>query len=221
MLSKCINQFKVSDYNVTKASEYIQLPTVLTELNDSMCGPLNRKGLVCSECADGFGPSVTLFGNRCVNCTDSRYGVPFFLFLEFVPITVLYLIILAFQISVTSAPMPCFIMYAQIIGTLFYIDFQRSCLLTWTMLKRNSDINAFTKVIMAMYGVFHLDLFRLISPPFCINSRLRFIHVEFFGYILLFYPILLIFLTWVCVELHGRNFRPLVWLWRPFHRCFV
>ena len=29
------------------------------------------------------------------------------------------------------------------------------------------------------------------------------------------------FLTWVCIELHGRNFRPLVWLWRPFHRCFV
>ena len=32
---------------------------------------------------------------------------------------------------------------------------------------------------------------------------------------------MLIILTWVCVELHGRNFRPLVWLWRPFHRCFV
>ena len=26
-----------------------------------MCGPLNRKGLVCSECANGFGPSVTSF----------------------------------------------------------------------------------------------------------------------------------------------------------------
>ena len=31
----------------------------------------------------------------------------------------------------------------------------------------------------------------------------------------------LIFLTWVCVELHGHNFRPLVLLWRPFYRCFV
>ena len=37
-----------------------------------------------------------------------------------------------------------------------------------------------------------------------------------------FYPILLICLTWLCIELHDRNgFRPLVWLWRPFHRCFV
>ena len=84
-----------------------------------MCGPLNRKGLVCSECANGFGPSVTSFGYKCANCTDARYGVPLFQLLEFFPITVFYLIILVFQISVTSSPMPCFIMYAQLIIHLF------------------------------------------------------------------------------------------------------
>ncbi len=29
------------------------------------------------------------------------------------------------------------------------------------------------------------------------------------------------FITWFCIELHGHNCRPLVLLWRPFHRCFV
>ena len=58
-------------------------------------------------------------------------------------------------------------------------------------------------------------------PLFCISSRLRLIHVFFLGYITSFYPFLLILLTWFCVELHGRNFRPIVWLWRPFHGCFV
>ena len=98
-----------------------------------------------------------------------------------------------------------FIMYAQIIGTLFDTDFQRSRLLTWTMLKRNGDISAFMKVIMALYGVFHFDLVHLILPPFCISSRLKFIHVVFFGCFSLFHPILLIFLISICVELHGRN----------------
>ena len=37
----------------------------------------------------------------------------------------------------------------------------------------------------------------------------------------LFCSPLLIFLTWHCIKLHGPNFRPLVWLWRPFHTCFV
>ena len=40
-------------------------------------------------------------------------------------------------------------------------------------------------------------------------------------YVSAFYPLLLIALTYTCVELHGHNFRPIVWLWKPFHRCCV
>ena len=50
---------------------HILLPMNLSQLNDYMCGPLNRKGLVCSDCADGFGPSVTSFRYRCVSCSDA------------------------------------------------------------------------------------------------------------------------------------------------------
>ena len=112
--------------NVHKTRAYkriLILPRNLSQLNDYMCGPLNRKGHLCSECADGFGPSVTSFGYRCVNCTNTWYRVLIFLFIKFAPITVLYLIILIFQISITSAPMPCFILYAQFIITFFNSTF--------------------------------------------------------------------------------------------------
>ena len=73
---------------------YLDLPGNLTDLNDFMCGPMSRKGLICSECIDGFAPAITSFGYQCSNCTESAwYGVPLFLFLEFVPITVFYFII--------------------------------------------------------------------------------------------------------------------------------
>ena len=53
-----------------------------------MCGPLNRKGLVCSECTDGFGPSVTSFGyTKGIKCGNEWYRVPLFLIYEFVPVT--------------------------------------------------------------------------------------------------------------------------------------
>ena len=219
--TRCYNQAGVSDYNMSTISWNIQLPTVLSELNDYMCGPLNRKGLVCSECADGFGPSVTSFGYRCANCTDAWYGVPLFLFIKLLPITILYLVVLTFQISVTSAPMPCFIMYAQNITAVICFNYHGWSLVTSIMFKHNGNLSMYVKIIDALYGVFHLEFFHLLLPPFCISSRLKPIHVASFGYISLFYPLLLIFLTWVFVELHGRNFRPLVWLWRPFHRCFV
>ena len=67
----------------------------------------------------------------------------------------------------------------------------------------------------------NLDFFHYILPPFCISSQLRPFHIFSLGYISAFYPFLLILLTWLCVELHGRNFRPIVCLWRPFHGCFV
>ena len=89
------------------------------------------------------------------------------------------------------------------------------------MMKQNGDIDTFAQVIDALYGVFHLEFFHFILPPFCISSGLKSIHIAFFGYISIFYPLLLILLTWVSVELHGRNFRPLVWLWSLLHRCFV
>ena len=38
---------------------YLDLPGNLTDLNDFMCGPMNRKGLICSECIDGFAPAIT------------------------------------------------------------------------------------------------------------------------------------------------------------------
>ena len=85
--SACSNQAEVNDYNRSAISWSIQLPIILTELNDYMCGPLNRKGLVCSECADGFGLSVTSFGYKykCVNCTNISYGVPLFLVIKLFP----------------------------------------------------------------------------------------------------------------------------------------
>jgi hypothetical protein len=81
---------------------YIQLPNNISELNDFMCGPVNRKGRVCSECIDGFAPSVIMISTgyvECANCTAAWYGIkPLYLFLEFVPITLFYLAVLVFQI---------------------------------------------------------------------------------------------------------------------------
>ena len=133
---------------------------------------------------------------------------------------VFYLIILVFQISMTSAPTACVIMYVQLI--VITPDFaNESELPAKLMFGERGDLKLDIKVMFTLYGVLNLDFFCYILPPFCISSQIKSIHVGFLGYISALYPILLIILTWVCVELHGQNFRPLVWLWRPFHRCFA
>ena len=222
-LGKC-PYLQPNNYNVTAG--YISLPVILTELNDYMCGLLNRKGLVCGECADGFGPSVISYGYKCANCTNAWYHIPLFLFIQFVPITVIYIIILVFRISVTSPPMPCFIMYAQISGLTLQLALNslaaRDSYSRELFFTTDGDVSLDVKILSTFYGLFsHLDVFQYVLPPLCLSSKLQQIHVVFLGYISLFYPIFLIVLTWVCVHFHDNNFRPLVWLWRPFHKCFV
>jgi len=39
---------------------YIALPHKISELNNVFCTPLNRRGLLCRDCIDGFGPSLAL-----------------------------------------------------------------------------------------------------------------------------------------------------------------
>ena len=215
----CSTYFQPSSYNSTIPNQ-IDLPVNLTELNNNMCGPLNRKGLLCSECADGFGISITSFGYKCTNCTGNWYAVPLFLLLEFAPVTLFYLVVLTFKISVTSPPMPCFIMYAQIV--LYIIDHQEfNALFPLNIVTEDGELILGMKIIQTIYGIFYLDSFRYISKPICLSSKVKPIHVALLGYITVFYPLFLIFLTWVCVKLHDHNVRLIVWLWRPFHKCFV
>ena len=101
---------------------YIQLPNNISELNDFMCGPMNRKGRVCSECIDGFAPSVISPWYQCANCTGAWYGIPLYLFLEFVPITLFYLAVLVFQISVISPPLTTCVMYSQLVVWNFVLN---------------------------------------------------------------------------------------------------
>ena len=219
-ISNCPN-FQINNYTLTTARR-ILLPQSFSQLNDYMCGPMNTKGTVCSECADGFAPSFTSFGSKCVSCHDTWYGVPLFICLELVPITFFYFIILVFQISFATAPMPCFIMYAQFIVTSLYLcRFNDNASLKALLFTHDGNLKLDMKTIDMIYGVFNLDFFRLFLPPLCINNKMKFIHIFLFGYISALYPFLLITLTWISIELHGHNFRPLVWLWRPFHRCFV
>jgi hypothetical protein len=205
---------------------YIQLPHNVSELNDYMCGTLNRKGRLCSECKDGYGLATTSLGFQyfeCSKCAGAWYGVPLFLFLEMFPLTVLYLVILLFQVNITSGSITCFILYSQLVVIAFDRVFGSGDYPQVSDIIYVSSDHAISKwfynIIMTFYDVWNLRFFRNVLPSFCIISGLKPIHISFLDYLSVFYPVCLIFLTWVCVELYDRKFRLLVWLWKPFQRC--
>ena len=216
-------------YNLTETKDGsygILLPYNISELNPYMCGPLNRKDYLCNNCKNGYGPPVIAESASCANvcylCKDTWKNLLLYLSLKFFPLTVFYLLILVFQVRLTSAPMMCFIMYSQLVVLAFYEECGVNSVFSQIKFMDNGNtLRTGTKILLTSYGIFNLDFFHYILPPFCLSNQLRPIHIFFLGYTSAFYPFLLILLTWLCVELHGRNFRPIVCLWRPFHGCFV
>ena len=77
------------------------------------------------------------------------------------------------------------------------------------------------QVLLVLCGIWSLDFFRSVIPPFCVSSHMKTVHALALEYLVAFYPIFLILITSVCIKLHDNNFRSIVWLWKPFHRHFA
>ena len=76
-------------------------------------------------------------------------------------------------------------------------------------------------ILASLYGIWNLDFFRTLYPPFCLHRNMNSLQVLALDYIIAAYPLLLILITYALVELHGRNCKIVVWLWKPFRRCFT
>ena len=200
--------FALDGHNISEPG-FISLPENVSELNDYMCGPMNRKGLVCSECIDGYGPSVTSPKFRCSDCSNAWYGVPLFLLLELVPVTVFYLIVLIFQINLTSAPMPSFIFHSNII--LIALNFNVTN-------QDQVEFQALGSILALFYGIWTLDFFHFVVPPFCVSPNLKIIHVFYLQNISTIFPFILIAITWLCIKLHSRDYRVVTWPWLLLNR---
>ena len=83
----------------------------------------------------------------------------------------------------------------------------------------SKQLRALALIFTTLYGIWNIDFFRFLIPPFCASNQLGPIHVIALEYIVAFYPLFLTAVTYVCIQLHTRECRVIVCLWRPFGRC--
>ena len=127
------------------------------------------------------------------------------------PTTIFFLILIIFKIRVTSAPMNAFIFSCQVISILAN--------------EQLFNVSPFVQVIIILlstfFGFWNLDFFRYVIPSFCVSQHLTPIQVLALEYIVAFYPLLFIATTYIGVGLYARDWKLIVWLWRPFSRCLA
>ena len=201
----------------SKSDFMTTLPSNVSELNNFMCGYFNREGQLCGACKKGYGPALLTYDLQCAKCSSQNYGWALYLLIGFLPITVFYLVIVMFQVSATSGPLNAFIFSAQVITSV--IENNKSAFTTnayqfWS-------VQYIEKIFITFYGIWNLDFFRSTIPPFCVSENITTLHAVALQYLPALYPLLLIVVTYVLIELHDRNVRVVVWMWKPFHRCLA
>ena len=143
-----------------------------------MCGPYNRRGLLCGECKDGYGPAAYSFDQMCANCSSlwSRYAISLYLFLQFVPTTLIFLCFVVFRFKITSGPLLGYVLFCQI--TIAQINYRYSFIYDYIHYHMSLSLRVLLDMSVTVSQFWSLQFLKAIIPPFCISDKLTGIHVN-------------------------------------------
>ncbi len=198
---------------------FFALPTNVSQLNDYMCGPLNRKGLLCGQCMDGYSPSVLSYDRKCVECSNGdAWNWAVYCIITLVPTTILFLVFMIFRVNLNAPPLSAFVFISQFFSVPILIEQIQFGIETYP---HSTAPLLIYNILTAFYGIWNLDFLRVLIPPFCLPGVRNSIHALAVEYLVAFYPLLLVVLAYVIIKLHDRGTWLVVVTWRPFHRCLI
>jgi len=193
------------------------LPKHITDLEDFLCGPLNRKGRMCGQCKDGFTTSAYSYDLRCVKCSGGHYNWAKYVAVTLLPPTAFFIVVVTFRISVTLPPMVALV---HILQPIISPHITRVTIFALTV-PTLSSASIPARILYTIYGVWNLDFFRTVIPPEEVCLEMSTMHALALDYVVAIYPLILIVFTYILIQLHARNFWPLVWVWKPVQYCFT
>ena len=220
VVGRCLYTYlQFHDPNTTSIGLYYRVPNDVDELEYALCDRLNRRGLLCGKCKDGFGFPMYPDFEKCVKCLPNHYArnwVVYF-FISFGPLTLFLMVVVCLRINVASAPLNAFVFIGQVITQ---PPFTRGFINTINESFIPNGAKVFMRLIFSLYGIWNLDFFVSMIPPFCLPARNIF-HILHLTYVIALYPLVVLIVLYSCIELHARGVRVIVWLWRPFYPCCV
>ena len=191
---------------------FIRLPEKLSELNSFICGHLKReiRAPLCGRCINGTGPSIYFMGSQCVSC--SKVNILYYILLQYVPTTIMFLIIIVFRVSIVSTPMAHYVLYCNII----MLTLKANGFYIVSAITNTYYVSLFIRICLTLNCLLTFDPLLFVSPPLCISESISEIYIPAFDTLAALYPFTLLLLTYISIELHARDFKPIILLWRPF-----
>ena len=209
---------RLENINHTHSMGYFTLPQNTTKLNQ-LCEAYHTTGQLCGECMDGYGWAINSPHAQCTKC-GSELATLYILLLMFLPLNIFFAVVIVFRPNFLTGKMIGYIMYCQLSLATIQIN------IGWyNSILDSLDVN-WKKALMISLEVsgicwYGVSFFYSVGHHVCFSTRMTQLQIISLQYIYVLYPLLLVFITWLCIELHARDFRLVVYLWKPFHKCFA
>ena len=201
----------------------LYIPLTANGNSMSFCSAVDRQDKqFCRECIEEYCVSVYSDTFKCINGTHRKIwkDALSYLSIEIIPATVFFMFVLYFHIRLTSAPANGFILFSQIVTTPFeatFLQFTKRVILTTS----NSDkylATTLAEVVFVPYTFSNLEFYRTINTQKCLFRGLRIVDILALRYLSALYPLLLLLVAYIIIELQAMNVRPILWLLKVI--CF-
>ena len=187
----------------TYGPEFIALPRDYSKLSETICGH-SRTGIACGVCQNNY---TTHFHSPAFLCKPEEpagcgWGWIFYILSELVPVTVVFIVVLGFNISFTSGAINGFILFIQLFHSLD-IDASGIIALPGSIKHR---VDNWTQGHQIIYGIFNLNFFNSESLSFCLWKGASALDMLAIQYITILYTVMLIVLViWIMNSCGGKS----------------
>ena len=192
---------------------YSEMPADPDLLDDVMCGPYNRKGLLCGRCIDGYGPTAHILDLRCANCSKlpEYNAIPLYLVLELLPITMFFFCIVLFRLNITTGPILWYVIFCQVY--LVWIK-QNVYMYDYIQYHESLSLRVIFKMSVTLSQFWSLQYVTPVIPPFCISEKLSDIDISMLSLVPATYPIVLLTVILISAYLHAKNCNIIQAIWK-------
>jgi hypothetical protein len=165
-------------------SEDLLLPATADreELNDAICG--SRAGVLCGQCPNNNSVYYHSLHFTCQPDKHCYLGWLFYILSELVPVTILFLVIIFFNITFTSGKINGFIFFAQVV-VMFHVTAD-------DFIPLPLGVKVLNRILHFFYLIFNLNMFTLDEFSFCLFKGATALDVIAFSYITLIYSFVLV-----------------------------
>ena len=180
--------FSFRNTNTTGNGFELRLPRNSSNLDQAVCGE-TRTGYVCGKCKKNYTVHFHSPGYLCkpADPFGCKLGWLFYALSELVPVTIIFITILFFNISFTSGAINGFILFSQLLDT-WSIEASGIIVLPHPVSRR---VDNWIQGYQIIYGFFNIDFFTSESLSFCLWKDASALDVLSVKYITILYSLVL------------------------------